>query len=262
MIFDIAHNIDGRWCAADAWMGGQKTLKDVPFVEMIEYQQETNAIERALNYWNDFENKLDSLENPYEGLYAANPTGNVYILPYLSDYHHDLNQKWMAGQGPNEDNDPSIKYMLQIMGERTAWAGVEQPESWSGQDLADWGFSFYLINTFKPDEDILKNIVFWYTLLNQTLLGRPDAITYTPPCIYEITIPGVRHCPVGVIKKMTIQNVGAMHAHIVPGIPAMPFLVPDAWKIELHIHETILESKRMLNAVMTGEYSKVKAISV
>ena len=261
MVFDIAHNKDGRWCAADEGIGA-KSLRDVPYVEMIEYQQECNAIQRALNYWNDFESKKNKRENPYEGLYIAEPTNNSYILPYLSDYHHNITQKWMAGQGPSEDNDNRIKWMLQKAGEKTGWAGVEQPESWSGQDLAEWSFSFYLINTFDPDKDILNHLKFLGTIMSQNMLGRPDAITYVPPCIYKIHIPGIRFAPVATVSKLTVQNIGAVHAHTVPGINTSPVLVPDAWKVDIHIHEHILESRRILETVFSGEVSKVEAISV
>lgn len=258
-VFNIAENKDGRWCAADT-VNGKQTLIDVPFITMVEYQQECNAMERALAYWEDFEKKLEGT-NPYENLYKSTFTGNIYILPYLSEYHHELSQKWNQGQGPNAENHDGIKVALAKAGESSGWAGVEQPESWAGQNWANFAFSFYLINTYKPDEDIPKNIAFLGTFTTQNMLGRPNAITYVPPCIYDIVIPGIRRCPVGIVKQLRVTNVGAMHAHDVPGIAAKPFIVPDAWRIDITIHETILESREIFNTVFTGQYDKVTAVT-
>jgi hypothetical protein len=253
-VYDIVHNIDGRWCAADAY---STTLEDVPQIIMTEYQQQGNAVERAAVYWADFDEKLKE-DNPYQNLYKANETGNVYCLPYLTDEHHRVTQKWAQGQGPGLENE-IIKLSLAKAGDYTAWAGVEQPENWAGQSWGNFTFSFYLINTYDPEIDIYNNFTFLYTFLRQNILERPNAIVYVPPCIYEIVIPGIKYIPVGVVNDLKITNVGAMHNHLLPEY-GVKFNIPDAWRLDIGIHETILESRRLLDTVLDESYSKVSAV--
>lgn len=258
-VFNIAQNVDGRWCAAD--MGeGVKSVVDTPYIELIEYQQNQNAIVNSLNYWQDFGAKIFGDGSPYKGLYVAELTDNIYILPYLMPFHHGLIQKWEQGPGPSPENYEPLKWAVAAQSLQSGWAGVEQPEAWTGQGLQSVNVDFYLINTYKPDEDILKNIMFWYTFTHQNLQGRPNAITYIPPCIYTMNIPGVRYSPACVIEDLKISNVGAMHSHIVPGIATTPFIVPDAWHIQFTIRELIKESRQILGTVLTGEFGLVEAI--
>ena len=131
--FDIAHNNNGRWCASDP---GEIRMGDVPYIKLKEYQQQTSAIAQSLAYWADFETKADGKGSPYEKLYLASPTDNVYILPYFEQYNHKVSQTWSPGQGPGPENNIGMKwYLIQKTFESPA-AGVEQPHAWSGQGQA------------------------------------------------------------------------------------------------------------------------------
>lgn len=258
-VFNIAQNVDGRWCAADIGEG-VKSLVDTPYIELVEYQQERNAVVNSLNYWSDFENKAAGHGSPYKDLYIATITNNIYILPYLMPFHHGISHKWAQGPGPTVENYDPLKWAVAKRALEATWAGVEQPEAWTGQNLQSIDVDFYLINTYKPDEDIRKNIMFWYQFSHQNMQGRPDAITYVPPCIYTMNIPGVRYSPACVVEGLKISNVGAMHSHIVPGIAARPFIVPDAWHIQFTIRELIKESREILGTVLNGNFEVVEAI--
>lgn len=258
-VFNIAQNVDGRWCAAD--MGeGVKSVVDTPYIELVEYQQNQGAIVNSLNYWQDFVSKREGVGSPYKGLYVAELTNNIYILPYLMPGHHSVSHTWEQGPGPTTENYEPLKWAVMAEALQSGWAGVEQPEAWTRQGLQKVEVDFYLINTYKPDEDILKNILFWYTFTHQNVQGRPDPITYIPPCIYTMNIPGVRYSPACVIEGLKISNVGAMHSHIVPDVVAKPFIVPDAWHIQFSIKELIVESREILGTVLTGQFGVVEAI--
>ena len=240
-IFDIAGNVHGRWCASDM---GSLRMRDVPYIKLVEYQQQTSAVAQSLAYWEDFQSKLQPGNSPYKNLYLATPTDNVYILPYFEAYHHRIDQTWSPGAGPSQDNNIGLKwYLIQKTFESPA-AGVEQPHAWSGQALANYKVAFHLINTYEPDADIYKNFIFLRTLNYASLLGRPDAIRYIPPCLYTASVPGVRYSPACVIQNLTIENVGSMNYHTLHG---QQMVIPDAWSVTLNLKELILESREILN---------------
>lgn len=240
-VFNIAQNVDGRWCASDS---GSVRTGDVPFIKLTEFQQQTSALEQSLAYWNDFESKVSGGGSPYKNLYLAQRTGNVYILPYFERYNHRTQQTWSPGAGPGPENNIGLEwYLIQKTFESPA-AGVEQPHAWSGQALAGYNFSFHLINTYEPDSDIIKNFIFLRTLTSKSLLGRPDAIRYIPPCLYTASIPGVRYSPACVIESLSIDNVGSMNYHSLGG---RQMIIPDAWYVSINIKELILESREILN---------------
>jgi hypothetical protein len=240
-VFDIAGNRSGRWCAADA---GDVSMQDVPYIKLVEYQQMTSALEQSLAYWNDFEVKANGEGSPYSKLYLAKATGNTYILPYFEAYHHRIDQTWSPGAGPSQDNNIGLKwYLIQKTFESPA-AGVEQPHAWSGQALANYTVRFHLINTYAPDEDIMKNFLFLRTLTSKSLLGRPDAIRYIPPCLYTASVPGVRYSPACALGNFTVENVGSMNYHDLGG---QRMIIPDAWFVTLNVKELILESREILN---------------
>lgn len=245
-IFNIVGNVHGRWCAADT---GAARLGRVPPVKMEEFQQNESAAKQAMTYWADIEKKMQG-GSPYANLYLAKKTGNIYYLPFLENKtHHLIGQRWSAGAGPGYSNNLAIQWKLIAEQFQAPAAGVEQPHAWSGQDLATYSISFPLINTFKPDEDILKNYTFLRTIISRNLLSRPNPIHYFPPSLYTLSIPGIRYSPACVVTRLVVENVGAMHYHVLGGKNRT---VPDAWQVTLTIKELILESREIL-AVGMGE---------
>lgn len=249
--WNIVENIDGRWCAAE---GGANRLEHVPHVKFVQFQQNQSAIQQSMEYWADLPRKLEAgyAGSPYDKLYLAEWTGNIYYLPYLKETHHEINQRWSAGAGPGPGNSDAIKYKLIAENYNAPAAGVEQPHAWSGQDLMK-GFevSFPLINTFDPENDIPKNYLFLYSLLARSLLDRPNALHYLPPSIYTMEVPGIRYSPACTFESVSIKNVGAMHYHTLLGKKRV---IPDAWDVKIIVKELILESRTILDVAM-GESS-------
>ena len=249
--YDIVSNRDGRWCVADT-----HNTEQVPRVKMVQFQQNGSAMAQALAYWADMENK-ERGGSPYANLYMADPTGNVFWLPYLEKYHHEVKQTWSAGAGPGYANHMGIKYRLIAEQYKSTAAGVEQPHAWAGEALSTYTISFPLINTFNT-ADIAKNWTFLYVLLWSSLLGRPNPIKYVPPCIYTLDIPGVRYSPACTIETVSVQHAGAMSLHKLDGLERT---IPDAWIVTLHIKELILESRSILDVAMNQNGMTASAVT-
>ena len=249
--YDIRGNQDGRWTIADF-----EACEHVPVIELVQYQQNQSAICQALGYWQNFAEKIGS-GSPYDNLYNAQPTGVIYYLPYLVRYHHAPSQTWSPGAGPGYNNNVAVRYALIAEQFRSPAAGVEQPHAWAGQNLAEYTISFPLINTFNPDEDIDKNMLFLRSIISAGLLGRPDPIRYVPPRLYTVNIPGIRYSPAATIQTTSVTNMGSMHYHELGG---EKFNIPDAWAVELKIKELILESREIYQvAVRKAAASTVTA---
>ena len=243
--WNIVENVDGRWCAAET---GDNRLAHIPHVKLTQFQQNQSAIKQSQIYWADLPRKEAEGGSPYDKLYLASWTGNIYYLPYLGEGHHDISQTWNAGAGPGPGNNDAIKYKLIAANFEAPAAGIEQPHVWSGQALhGRFEITFPLINTFDPENDIVKNYMFLYSLLAYSLLDRPTALHYLPPCIYTMEIPGIRYSPACTFDKVTVKNKGAMHYHTLLGKKRA---IPDAYEVTIGVKELLLESRTILNVGM------------
>ena len=226
---------------------------EVPTIELIEYQQTASGIERNINFWvNQVDEVLASENfraNPYEKLYTAKPTGNMYIFPYYSDYHHIISNSWGENRGANE---AKANELITSVGKVVyPSAGLESPKSWQGTDAAQYTFSFDLINTTSNGiNGIIKNRNLIKTLIYQNLQDRLNSVASFPPVLYSINIRGVRSSPAATIASLNVQNLGQLNRMQDPGLNGV--LVPDAYRLNFQIEELITESRLIYEDATNG----------
>lgn len=232
-----------RWTASDYTA---EALNNMPYVQMIEYYQEYGQILNGINNWAA---KVEAgFRDAYKGLYLGKATGNSYKIPFFENYHHGTSQNWQENQGGIGGKLAELGNMVENVGKAfLPSAGIVYPKSWAGTSENSFPIAFDLINTVNPEIDIPKNFKFLKTIVGQSLHTQEDVLTITPPCIYEVLIPGIRWAPAAVISNLNIINKGTMTRTTQWGI------VPDAWGVTITIRELINESYNLFNAAVPGE---------
>jgi len=244
-----------RWTASDYTA---TALNNIPWVYMIEYYQEYGQLVTCMNNW--AEKIATGAKDAYKGLYLGTGTGNTYKLPYFVDYHHTTSQNWQENQGGVGGAIAEVGNVVENIAKAfKPSAGIVYPKSWAGTNENSYNITFDLINTVNPADDIVKNFTFLKTIVGQSLHTQEDVLTITPPCLYEVLVPGIRWAPAAVISGLTIVNKGTMTRTANYGI------VPDAWGITITIRELINESFNIFDAAVPlggSPATSIGAISV
>jgi hypothetical protein len=145
---------------------------------------------------------------------------------------------------------------------------IEKPKFYEFQSSGTpISFAFPLINTgHSTFEDVLNN---WQLLFMLTYQNRPNRKTrdlIDPPCIYEITIPGVKYFPFAYISKMSISYIGNRRKMYltVPvqggGVP-IDTIVPDAYEVSITLTPLIAESQNFLYSMLTDKQQLINVYS-
>ena len=274
------------WTVNDPANAARET---VPYIEMTEYQITSGQLQTSLYYWvrgirdgveeigsyleGGFDEQGGSVtNNPYDGLYRADPTGFTYRLPFFGNYNHNIDNMWsdensmgraisnlqhIIGYGIGVSIFDTAKKAAAIgsgiagvVGSLFPNTGAESPKSWNGGTDASYQVSFDLLNTLRP-EDITRNWELCFLLGYQSMHWRRNLLLSYPPCIYEITIPGVRYCPAATISNLVIEDLG--HKRIYNGRS-----YPDAYRVTIAITELVTESRNIYKGIDDG--NKITAI--
>jgi len=250
IVQDVIRNY--RWSVKTP---NQKYIDQVPSIKLTEFQPEDAPVLAEILYnievGADFVEGSTANDDPYNSLYRGQPTGNTYIFPYFSTYHHNLTNSWGESDSKVAEGAQKVrKFVAGVVGvlER---AGVEKRRIYQGTNRPTYSFSFMLYNTIDVG-DIQQNYALITTLINNNLLSKTSAMTLTSPCFYEVDIPGVRYSPAAVIQTLDIENIGQLTRYDNMNIP-------DAWKVTINIEELMVESKQIFNGVR-DEGKKVRVI--
>lgn len=180
------------------------------------------------------------LLDPYKGLYAVEPTGFIYRLPYASPENFTQTNSWGDPEGQikkaaggvldvlvgdtfsaegeeNKDFTRATKIggaLTEVAkGVMTATGGViksEKPKSYQGPQTTDSvTVKFILYNTVNFS-DIKRNWELCYLLSYQNLPNRKGINLMDPPKLYRVLIPGYRQFPMCWVTNLKIKNLGAV----------------------------------------------------
>lgn len=235
-------------------------VKDVPYIELTEYEQDIVALYAQLKYWYTQAKdtlKFDDATNPYENLYHAKKTGLAFKLPYFSERHHNTQQNW--GEIPSliDKLEPYFKIATNIVslatgGTAAVGMNINKPKRWGGGVCESYQVGFTLFN-IKNAEDYIDNQKFINRLLLSSLHNQRNAILASPPALFTVKIPGIRYSPASVINSVNITNKGQMN--YLNGMN-----IPDAYDVQLSITELILESRQILKGFIDNNENTVKAL--
>lgn len=130
---------------------------------------------------------------------------------------------------------------------------TEQPQFYQhGQGARSYDIKFPLYNT-NDYESMIRNFQVAFMLVYQNLPNRNSKQTIRPPCMYEITVPGISYTPFAYMSKVNVDFVGARREMTI----ALPFdspdnyrnirvTVPEAYDITLSVQELVSHTKNFM----------------
>lgn len=281
---------------------------EVPTVQLREYQMDLSVIARMTNFYQDLASDAaqagvsaiapalglspsrdassgDSV-SIYEQLYPRNPTGWIYVMPYLSNEYQQIQTSPWAEFG-NIMDTLNRASGLQTKSEIALWRerggigktmdagtkivrGVAQGTLVTA-DLAQFAYklgSQFVGVTDKPKifsghssrsitiafdlfntisvDDWVKNRDFLFLFVNQNLYNKFDLASGIPPVFYEVKIPGVFYSNVCQVDNIAISNSSAGRKIEYQG---RTFVVPDAYQVSITLSELLMPSRALHQAV-------------
>lgn len=222
----------------------------------------------------------------YTGLYETKDTGFYYDIPSLQgDYLKTGPNNFQAGADAKQMIRGAGNLVSQALGGAKSKGGriasgaaeiladapdaigqfreavtadgggyyTEQPKFYQhGQNARSHQVQFPLYNTGDYD-DMVRNFQLAFMLVYQNLPNRDSKQIIMPPCIYEVTFPGVTYCPYAYMSSVDVQFIGARRE-----VPlAIPFddidefkniqvTIPEAYNITLNIQELVGNTKNFM----------------
>ena len=292
----VPANVDGQstvdvvsdyaWTVNDPQNASREST---PRIKMKEYQITAGQAQTGIYYWSRHIGKTlkSALEegddetseitnNPYEGLYRADPTGFDYVLPYFDTYNHDVTNSWgdgtsapipesvtssvEAGAAKLATNNKFKKTVNKFIGKSAAGMGIaktlfastgaEAAKTWGGSTDSSYSFSFDLLNTLDF-RTVKKNWELCFLLGYQSMHWRRSLLLSYPPCIYEVEIPGVRHSPAAVISSLKVEDLGQKrfnNSNVQIEGDGYGRQYPEAYRVTVGIKELISESRNIYSA--------------
>lgn len=230
---------------------------------------------------------------PYKGLYATDDTGFYYDLPNITgDYLSTGPNKFGEEQKKLEDlakqagnvvgtmvggTDTmlggAVSTITGLPGNLTALGKIaadmigkgreaigdgggyytEQPQFYQhGGNSRNYEITFPLFNTGDYD-DMIRNFQLAFMLVYQNLPNRQSKQLVLPPCIYEVTVPGISYTPYAYMQSVDVRFVGSRREMNI----AIPFdspgnyqtirvTIPEAYDIRLNVQELVGHTKNFM----------------
>lgn len=263
--------------------------RDVPYIELTEYQQTTGQLIASLIYYgrvigNIAKDKSGAILNPddpeevYRYKYFAEPTGFRYRLPYFN------NKKIARGNTFGSEESPFAgllkfgsqaagfggKGLLSLLGKSSEVAGAgigllntmlpgainfESPQSWTGTSPETVEVVFDLFNTDSL-EDVYRNRRFCHLLSYQNTPSRRNFAIVDPPVIYNLYIPDVVQFPACYVSALNITNLGNTR---IMNLGGSDRTIPEAYRISIVFTSLLMPTRNIMRALEKGR--KVEAIS-
>lgn len=268
--------------------------KDVPYIELTEYQQTTGQLIASLVYYARVLNNIDKNgigtvlqpddpEEVYRYKYFAEPTGFRYRLPYFNS------KKMVRGNTFGSEESPFAgiaEFGRQLKafgntkgiggglasiigtGQEFIGAGVavantmlpgainfENPQSWTGTSLETIEVTFDLFNTDSV-EDVYRNRRFCHLISYQNTPSRRNFAIVDPPVIYSLYIPDVVQFPACYVSSLNITNLGNTR---IMNLGDSDRTIPEAYRISLTFTSLLMPTRNIMRSLEKGK--KVEAIS-
>lgn len=241
---------------------GEDTIKEVPFIELLGYEQDWGVIKTSIDAWWARVSDPISMPNPYKDLYRG-VEKHAYKLPYLSETHHNISQNWDTHETPATPFVKRVTDYVTTLGKSILPAAeVLLPKVYAGSSAAPYSFTINLINTNACGGNItdliMRNKNFIDNFINDNLHDQNNALSIVPPLIYEVYIPGIKWSPASVVSGLTINNKGTININsgkkILPELPEN-YIYPDIWEVTITITDLIRESKKLWKDAIGGANS-------
>ena len=141
---------------------------------------------------------------------------------------------------------------------------IERPKFFNFQnDSESITFNFPLINTgYATVEEISKNWQLCFLLVYQNRPNRRSRELIDPPCIYEVTIPGVKYMPYAYISRLAINFKGARRQMSIDAPPGnVTTIIPDAFDVNITLTGLVPETRNFLYAALSDKQNVTDVVS-
>lgn len=219
---------------------------------------------------------------PYKYLYATKPTKKIFVFPLLNDITLNATNSWTdkednigqaaitslltkyAGGGPGNLANiitANVNELSNIM--RTVGPG-DNANRMSRLELAKYyqfptdgekvDVTFTLFNTVRKG-DWKKNFTFIFLFALRNKLLKLDALSFEPPYLYDIFIPGTKHLPLAFVSSFTAAPKGIIRnlpykftGGKIDGLGEITTLVPvpEAWEITIQFESLLVQSANLM----------------
>lgn len=230
-------------------------------------------------------NLNDEILNPYRYLYITADTGKRYVFPLASSESAGFIQGKLAWGAPKGGTPGWMKKINDALSNvlNNVIAGATLVRNFSslggdGSTSDDNGnvnekiksftypetgetikVSFTLYNTTKKNA-WKDNFRFLYLWAVRNLPLRTETISFIPPMLYDIIIPGIKRMPVCALTQMAVKPTGMTRLLECPNFidtkstgRTIPVNVPEAWIIDLTFQSLIGPSANLMLANTVGQ---------
>lgn len=227
----------------------------------------------------------------YAGLYNTDDTGFYYDIPqlnetYLATGNHDFGSggstagfsgaaemaglaaggsktklgKVIGGAGKAVGSALTIGSTIgDVAGSAREFFGggagyyTEQPKFFQhGQGARSYPITFPLYNT-GGYRDMVRNFQLAFMLVYQNLPNRSSKQLVKPPCIYEITVPGVSYTPYAYMSSVKVDFVGQRREMTIDipfdtadNLKPIRVTIPEAYNITMNVQELVAHTKNFM----------------
>lgn len=227
-------------------------------------------------------NLNDEILNPYRFLYITADTGKRYVFPMTSKESACFMTSKNAWGEPKGGVPKGLKAIFDTVNSfQTEIAGYTNlgknifSLGGTGESADDNGtvketaktftyptkgdainIQFTLYNTTRKNA-WRDNFRFLYLFSVRNLPFRTEMMSFTPPLLYDIIVPGIKRLPVCALTQMKVDPLGITRTlecdNFISGSGKIPVNVPEAWSIQLTFECLIAPSANLMLANTIGE---------
>lgn len=236
-------------------------------------------------------NLNDEILNPYRFFYITADTGKRYAFPLTNKESSSFITSKATWGKPKGGQTGMIKKVLDKVGSvltnasgyanlarNIAYLNNDDPtksddngnaaetiKSFTYPDVGESiNINFTLYNTTKRNA-WKNNFRFLYLFAMRNLPFKTETISFVPPLLYDIIVPGVKRLPVCALTNMKVDPMGMTRVLECPNFidsksgdqgangRTIPVNVPEAWSITLTFQSLIAPSANLLLANTVGK---------
>lgn len=207
-------------------------------------------------------NDILTSKDPYKYLYNTDPTNFEYVFPFFETPITGKSGSYQdsyGGDGLNTVFDTAARSFMSFVD--TSMQGVnalttpglyiENNYYYTPTDGKSLTFSIPLINTFNKDDLEFNTQLIWL-LLYQNSIKRINKISYVPPCIYEVIIPGRVYMQHAYISNLEVKfngnrrRINVNMPRYEGGVSETEMIVPESYQLSITIQNLTTETGDLL----------------
>jgi hypothetical protein len=220
-------------------------------------------------------NLNDEILNPYRYLYITAATGKKYVFPLTSNEASSFMPTKLAWADVGKGMPKIIKSIFDMAQDVTASAAFagnvvrnfaslgsqgddnnsvsELPKSFTYPKTGDaMQVQFTLYNTTKKNA-WRDNYRFLYLFAVRNMPFRTETLSFVPPLLYDIIVPGIKRMPVSALTEMKVVPKGMIRLLQCDNFidtetsgRKIQVSVPEAWEVTLKFQSLIAPSANLM----------------